>query len=265
MPAASGTGTVAGPARHAGDRQVASDRTRRDCPGPLDFAADFAITIPANRDYWRVYAAGTHENFVGRGPQPQPGMYTFRLTPPAPPWRPGATRRPSVVSTTNGNHSTQRLSFRVSRAARSLKRAARRSSCPRWWWRAWLKQHLARRQGWCATADPGKSDDAAPVVPECVRMRQLVSHVSGDRVTGGSRELKRATEHLRPPSTSRLETREPPTEPDSRRLRTACPTECPPPASKMMTGRALRVRVRNLRRRPAYRPHDLGPCRMVQR
>ena len=81
---------------------------------PWAFAADFAITIPANHYYWHVYAAGTHENFVGRGPQPQlPGAYTFRLTPPSAALEPGRYTATVVVSTANGNRSTQRLSFRV--------------------------------------------------------------------------------------------------------------------------------------------------------
>jgi hypothetical protein len=81
---------------------------------PWAFAADFAVTIPPNRDYWRVYAAGTHQNFVDRGSQPQlPGIYNFRLTPPnatLPPGRYTATVR---ISTTDGNHSTHRLPITI--------------------------------------------------------------------------------------------------------------------------------------------------------
>ena len=83
---------------------------------PWTFAADFAVTIPANRDFWRVYAAGTHQNFVGMTGvlQPQlPGAYGFRLTPPGSDLAPGRYTATVVVATTDGNRSTQRLSFRV--------------------------------------------------------------------------------------------------------------------------------------------------------
>jgi hypothetical protein len=81
---------------------------------PWTFAADFAVTVPPNRDYWRVYAAGTHANFVGRGSQPQlPGVYTFRLTPPGSALPPGHYTVTVQVSNTEGNRSAQRLSFTV--------------------------------------------------------------------------------------------------------------------------------------------------------
>jgi hypothetical protein len=81
---------------------------------PWTFAVDFAVTIPPNRDYWRVYADGSHQNFVGRGPQPQgPGVYEFRLTRPSTDLAPGRYTATVAVSTTAGNRSTQRLSFRV--------------------------------------------------------------------------------------------------------------------------------------------------------
>ena len=81
---------------------------------PWTYAADFAVTIPPNRDYWRVYASGTHENFVGRGSQPQlPGTYTFKLTPSSTALAPGHYTATVVVSTAGGNHTTQRLSFSV--------------------------------------------------------------------------------------------------------------------------------------------------------
>jgi len=81
---------------------------------PWRYAADFAVTIPPNRDYWRVYAAGTHENFVDRGSQPQlPGVYDFRLTPPNAVLPSGHYTATVVVATTDGNRSTQRLPFRV--------------------------------------------------------------------------------------------------------------------------------------------------------
>jgi hypothetical protein len=81
---------------------------------PWTFAADFAVTIPPNRDYWRVYAAGTHQNFVDRGSPPQrPGAYDFRLTPPSAVLAPGRYTATVQVSTTEGNRSTQRLSIRV--------------------------------------------------------------------------------------------------------------------------------------------------------
>jgi hypothetical protein len=75
------------------------------------FAADFAVTIPSNRNFWRVYAAGTHQNFVGMVQPQLPGQYGFRLTPPN--LSPGRYTATVVVSTTDGNRSTQRLSFRV--------------------------------------------------------------------------------------------------------------------------------------------------------
>jgi hypothetical protein len=79
---------------------------------PWTFAADFAVTIPPPGDYWQVYANGTHQNFVGWGPQ-RPGIYAFRLTPPSTSLKPGRYTATVVVSTTDGNRSTQRLSFRV--------------------------------------------------------------------------------------------------------------------------------------------------------
>jgi hypothetical protein len=81
---------------------------------PWTYAADFAVTVPPNRDYWRVYAAGTHENFVNRGAQPQiPGSYAFRLTPPSTVLPQGRYTATVVASTAGGNRTTQRLSFRV--------------------------------------------------------------------------------------------------------------------------------------------------------
>jgi hypothetical protein len=81
---------------------------------PWTFAADFAVTIPPNGDYWRVYAAGTHANFVGRGSQPQlPGMYDFRLTPPGSRLAPGSYTVTVQVSNTDGRRTTQQLSFSV--------------------------------------------------------------------------------------------------------------------------------------------------------
>ncbi len=82
---------------------------------PWAFAADFAVTVPPNRDYWNVYAAGTHENFVGRaGAEPQlAGVYTFRLTPPGSHLARGRYTATVEVSTTGGNRSTRRLPFRV--------------------------------------------------------------------------------------------------------------------------------------------------------
>jgi hypothetical protein len=81
---------------------------------PWTFAADFAVTIPPPRDYWRVYATGSHQNFVGLGPPPQlPGIYNFTLTPPNTTLPPGRYTATVQVSTTSGNHSTQQLPFRV--------------------------------------------------------------------------------------------------------------------------------------------------------
>jgi hypothetical protein len=79
---------------------------------PWRFAADFAVTVPPNRDFWRVYAAGTHQNFVGMVQPQLPGMYGFRLTPPAG-LTPGRYEAAVVVSTTEGNRAKQELSFRV--------------------------------------------------------------------------------------------------------------------------------------------------------
>ena len=81
---------------------------------PWTFAADFAVTIPPNRDYWRVYADGSHQNFVGRGALPQlPGTYTFRLTPPSSVLAPGRYTVSVAVFTTGGSRSTQQLPFTV--------------------------------------------------------------------------------------------------------------------------------------------------------
>jgi hypothetical protein len=80
---------------------------------PWTFAADFAVTIPPNRDYWRVYAPGTHQNFVGRSQPQLPGSYAFRLTPPSTHLAPGRYTATVQVSTTDGNRSTRRLSFTV--------------------------------------------------------------------------------------------------------------------------------------------------------
>ena len=80
---------------------------------PWTFAADFAVTIPPARDYWRVYADGTHQNFVGRGSPQEPGMYDFRLTAPGITLPPGRYTATVAVSSTGGSRSTQQLSFRV--------------------------------------------------------------------------------------------------------------------------------------------------------
>jgi len=80
---------------------------------PWTFAADFAVTIPPNRDYWRVYADGSHQNFVGRGVPQLPGTYTFRLTPPSSVLAPGSYTVTVTVSTTAGNRTTQQLPFTV--------------------------------------------------------------------------------------------------------------------------------------------------------
>jgi hypothetical protein len=80
---------------------------------PWTFAADFAVTIPPKSDYWRVYAAGSHQNFVGLGPPQLPGVYAFRLTAPSTNLTPGRYTATVVVSTTGGNRTTERLSFTV--------------------------------------------------------------------------------------------------------------------------------------------------------
>jgi hypothetical protein len=81
---------------------------------PWTYAADFAVTIPPNREYWRVYADGSHQNFVGRGALAQlPGTYTFRLTPPSRVMTPGSYTVSVTVATAAGNRSTQQLPFTV--------------------------------------------------------------------------------------------------------------------------------------------------------
>jgi hypothetical protein len=80
---------------------------------PWTYAADFAVTIPPSRDYWRVYADGTHQNFVDRSQPQLPGTYSFRLTPPGTNLAPGHYTVAVQVSSTDGNHTTARHSFRV--------------------------------------------------------------------------------------------------------------------------------------------------------
>lgn len=80
---------------------------------PWRFAADFAVTIPANRDYWRVYAPGTHQNYVGRIQPQMPGVYGFRLTPPSTNLAPGRYTATVAASTSDGNRSVRRFPFRV--------------------------------------------------------------------------------------------------------------------------------------------------------
>jgi len=51
---------------------------------PDTVAADFRHTVPANRFFWTVYAAGTYQNFPVYGDIyhfGEPGRYLFRLTP----------------------------------------------------------------------------------------------------------------------------------------------------------------------------------------
>jgi hypothetical protein len=71
-------------------------------------AADFRITIPPNGDFWRVYAADTHENFPEvpfRTEALERGDYIFRLTPPCEPLSlPPGTYTVTVTATdTAGN------------------------------------------------------------------------------------------------------------------------------------------------------------------
>jgi hypothetical protein len=78
--------------------------------------ADFRATIPPNRDFWQVYAAGTHENFPELPGAPQSlqrGRYIFRLTPPSTPLtlRPGSYTVTVTAADTGGNSST--LSLRM--------------------------------------------------------------------------------------------------------------------------------------------------------
>lgn len=80
---------------------------------PWTYAADFAVTIPPNRDYWRVYADGSHQNFVGRGAPQLPGTYTFRLTPPTSVMAPGRYTVTVSVFTTAGARTTQQLPFTI--------------------------------------------------------------------------------------------------------------------------------------------------------
>lgn len=80
---------------------------------PWRFAADFAVTIPPNRDYWRVYAPGTHQNYVGRTQPSMPGVYGFRLTPPSTNLAPGRYTATVAASTSDGNRSVRRFAFRV--------------------------------------------------------------------------------------------------------------------------------------------------------
>jgi hypothetical protein len=80
---------------------------------PWSYAADFAVTIPSNRNFWRVYAPGTHQNYVGLMQPQLPGAYGFRLTPPSSSLAPGRYTASVVVSTTDGNRTTQQLPFRV--------------------------------------------------------------------------------------------------------------------------------------------------------
>ncbi len=80
---------------------------------PWTYAADFAVTIPPSRDYWRVYADGTHQNFVGRSQPQLPGSYGFRLTPPDTTLAPGSYTVAVQVATADGNLTTRHLTFRV--------------------------------------------------------------------------------------------------------------------------------------------------------
>jgi hypothetical protein len=81
---------------------------------PWTFAADFALTVPPNHDYWRVYGAGTHQNFVNRGsPSQLPGVYDFRLTPPNTVLAPGRYTATVQISNTDGNRTTQQLRLTV--------------------------------------------------------------------------------------------------------------------------------------------------------
>ena len=80
---------------------------------PWTFAADFAVTIPPSRDYWRVYADGTHQNFVGRTQPQLPGTFRFRLTRPGTSLAPGRYTVAVQVSTSDGSRTTDQLSFRV--------------------------------------------------------------------------------------------------------------------------------------------------------
>jgi hypothetical protein len=80
---------------------------------PWTYAADFAVTIPPNRDYWRVYAPGTQENVVDRDQHQLPGIYNFRLTPPSSSMPPGRYTATVIAATTEGNPDQRRLSFNV--------------------------------------------------------------------------------------------------------------------------------------------------------
>jgi len=74
-------------------------------------AADFRTTIPANADFWDVYAADTHENFPEVPTMTESlerGRYIFRLTPPCDPLRlaPGTYTVTVWASDTGGNTGT---------------------------------------------------------------------------------------------------------------------------------------------------------------
>jgi hypothetical protein len=82
---------------------------------PWTFAADFAVTIPPKQNYWRVYAPGTHQNFVGRerSQSREAGVYAFRLTPPNTSLAPGRYTATVQLSTSNGQRTTQQFPLRV--------------------------------------------------------------------------------------------------------------------------------------------------------
>jgi hypothetical protein len=78
--------------------------------------ADFRATVPPNRDFWQVYAAGTHENFPELPGAPQSlqrGRYIFRLTPASSPLslRPGSYTVTVTATDTGGN--SDALSMRM--------------------------------------------------------------------------------------------------------------------------------------------------------
>lgn len=53
---------------------------------PSTTVVDFRRTLPPNRDFWRVYAPGTYQNFPDFGRHKffgLPGRYLFNLTPRA--------------------------------------------------------------------------------------------------------------------------------------------------------------------------------------
>src|SRR5581483_3405022 len=83
---------------------------------PRRIVVDFLVTLPPNKDFWLVYAPGSHETAVlGRGSALQriPGLYLFRLTTQPLRLPPGSYRVQVTASDTAGNTSTGSRAFVV--------------------------------------------------------------------------------------------------------------------------------------------------------